>query len=405
MAKQKLLSFKSIFSRSQLGFLLISFAVFGVALASISFLTFNAYATQNLKLVGETLSDRVQPALVFQDQEYLQQSINTYVDNYPIRYIEIHTDTEVIESKREIQSYSIVQDFLEAMIYSDALQVDVNYENKKIASLWLYPSAEQISGYLFKLLLGLFVSLSLLVVIWWYSIQRIYHTMMGALQPLIHLASVVSEQKAYNLRFDKSRIFEFNILIQAFNQLLAEIQAWQNSMQKEHQKLSFQAHHDELTALPNRHVFYQALNDLFADPVQREQSALVLLDNNNFKSINDTYGHQVGDAILREMANRLKSRIRHQDLMVRIGGDEFAIILKSIQKAEYLGGIAENLMACCKEPLVFDGKTIAFDFSIGIAFSANAATTQELIRQADQAMYQAKAIDSHWVIFHAGEEN
>lgn len=223
--------------------------------------------------------------------------------------------------------------------------------------------------------------------------------MMRTMQPLIQISQLIKEQKAYNLRFQTSKIYEFNILIQVFNQLLSEIQSWQSDMQQENAKLSYQAHHDELTSLPNRHVFYNALNVMFNDPVARQQSALIFLDNNKFKDINDTFGHQAGDAILKETANRLKSRIRQQDLIVRIGGDEFAIILRSIAKFESLATIAENLTLCCREPLIYNDQPIHFSFSIGVAFSAFADSPEELIKQADQAMYQAKTLESHWSIF------
>ena len=86
--------------------------------------------------------------------------------------------------------------------------------------------------------------------------------------------------------------------------------------------------------------------NLFDDVKHRENLALLFIDNNNFKAINDKYGHLVGDAVLKEMAQRLHDHIRQDDFVARLAGDEFAIILRSVSKVEHLISIAENLLKC-----------------------------------------------------------
>lgn len=183
-----------------------------------------------------------------------------------------------------------------------------------------------------------------------------------------------------------------------FNQLLHEIQTWHTHLQDENHQLSFEAKHDHLTALPNRSYFYSQLLHLFEQPSLRSNSALIFIDNNQFKRINDQYGHPAGDAVLIEMAQRLKSRIRQHDFIARLGGDEFAILLESVHQRDHLITIAEHLLESCKKPLSFNEHQIYFSFSIGIAFSQFASTPEELITQADQAMYKAKHLHHHWCI-------
>ncbi|SPL71755.1 putative diguanylate cyclase YdaM [Acinetobacter stercoris] len=109
----------------------------------------------------------------------------------------------------------------------------------------------------------------------------------------------------------------------------------------------------------------------------------------------------VGDEVLKEMANRLNSRTRKDDFVARLGGDEFAIILNSITKVDQLIVFAENLIKCCETPLYYQDLSIQFSFSLGIALSDNASSPEDLISQANQAMYKAKTLQHHWYIYHS----
>jgi len=103
--------------------------------------------------------------------------------------------------------------------------------------------------------------------------------------------------------------------------------------------------------------------------------------------------------VLREMAQRLKLSVRQEDFIARLGGDEFAIILHAIHHADHLKAIAEGLLASSVEPLNFNGEIIHFGFSLGIAFSQFAENPEDLVMQADQAMYKAKNLNPHWFLY------
>lgn len=397
------IALKSIFKKSQLGILLLGVGVLFVLLSVVTIWSFNTYLSRNVNLLGKTLSELIQPAIVFNDEQYIQKNLESYLSSYSIRRIEVLNENNqlLIAQDSKVGQYSSTQRLLERYLLNKPKYFDVYFEeqDKNIGTIVLYPSAEQMAIYLVQLVMILLFCLFLMMLAWVLSVQYVYRKMMSTIKPLTHTAELVRDQKAYNLRFNESQIYEFNILIQVFNQLLSEIQKWHIRLLQENEQLSYQAHHDELTGLPNRHIFYRTLNEIFADATEREQSVLMFIDNNNFKQINDQYGHQAGDAVLKEMAIRLKSRIRQQDLMVRIGGDEFAIILRSVKKVDYLPNIAENLLSCCHEPLNFEQQTIYFSFSVGMAFSSYAYSVEQWIEHADYAMYQAKALDSHWSVF------
>lgn len=158
-------------------------------------------------------------------------------------------------------------------------------------------------------------------------------------------------------------------------------------------ELRFLAHHDPLTGLTNRSLFNDRLDSaLHAAHRHQTELALMFLDLNDFKSINDTYGHAVGDHVLRTIARRLESCIRETDTVARMGGDEFTVLLTDIQSSEAVSMKVEQIAAVLAEPLggEFDGvKTPTC--SIGVAcYPADGEDADTLLSHADGHMYRLK---------------
>ncbi|MEV4510046.1 EAL domain-containing protein [Dactylosporangium sp. NPDC049525] len=155
------------------------------------------------------------------------------------------------------------------------------------------------------------------------------------------------------------------------------------------QRLSHQASHDALTDLANRSLFGERVSEaLAAGPPERLR--VLLIDLNEFKTVNDTLGHAVGDALLVAAADRLRAAVRRGDIVARLGGDEFAILLEQADDAAARTVIA-RIAAAFEEPVDVDGHRLRLAASIGVALGTVAATPQELLRRADVAMYAAKA--------------
>ena len=148
------------------------------------------------------------------------------------------------------------------------------------------------------------------------------------------------------------------------------------------------AHHDTLTALPNRVTFREALEAL----LQRgESAALLYLDLDRFKPVNDTLGHPVGDLVLQEVAERIQSQLRKQDLVARLGGDEFAVLVPGGNAAQDGAGLAERLIRAIDRPINVAGTQVSVGISIGIALAPRHGTDADLLlRNADLALYSAK---------------
>ena len=155
------------------------------------------------------------------------------------------------------------------------------------------------------------------------------------------------------------------------------------------EQLRRQALYDPLTGLANRVHFTERLNHAVATRKRSgRQTALLFVDLNNFKSINDRFGHHAGDAALQALAEQLESVIRTGDTAARLGGDEFGVILQSVHDPAEASGVAQRLHRALAEPLEVEGRQIKVDASIGIALGDD---PQDLVKEADAAMYRAKS--------------
>jgi diguanylate cyclase (GGDEF)-like protein len=151
------------------------------------------------------------------------------------------------------------------------------------------------------------------------------------------------------------------------------------------------ARHDPLTGLPNRRFFEEKLAEHLPGASAQRPLAVLLLDLDGFKLINDTHGHAAGDRVLCEFAEHVAAIVRPAGFLARLGGDEFAILVPHVQSPDDAAGLARRICANAAEPLIVDLVTIAFGVSIGIALAPNDGDkTDDLLRRADRALYRAK---------------
>lgn len=158
------------------------------------------------------------------------------------------------------------------------------------------------------------------------------------------------------------------------------------------EELSHQANHDSLTKLPNRALFQDRLTQTIASAQRNNgQFALLFIDLDQFKKINDSLGHNIGDDVLIHVASRLEKSLREQDSLARLGGDEFTVILKNIKNIQGASKVAKKIIDSMKEPILTNNHSLYVSSSIGISIYPKDATTQaDLIKYADTAMYKAK---------------
>jgi diguanylate cyclase (GGDEF)-like protein/PAS domain S-box-containing protein len=173
------------------------------------------------------------------------------------------------------------------------------------------------------------------------------------------------------------------------------------------EQLMHQANHDSLTGLPNRSLLNDRLNNALAyEDRHRELLAVMLIDLDNFKVINDTMGHSSGDLLLLEAANRLRHCVRQYDTVARLGGDEFVLLLRDVEHIEILAKISEKILALFKEPFFIGRHEVFVTASIGIAtYPADGVTADSLLKNADTAMYHVKESGRNGYQFFTEEMN
>ncbi|MDQ3660148.1 MAG: EAL domain-containing protein, partial [Actinomycetota bacterium] len=161
--------------------------------------------------------------------------------------------------------------------------------------------------------------------------------------------------------------------------------------------------HDELTGLPNRVLFRdRALQALGQARRSSSGVAMMIMDLDRFKEVNDSLGHHHGDLLLKEVSQRLTSALREVDTVARFGGDEFAVLLTDVAEDAAIHKVVAKILEAVRLPLVLDGFTISIDASIGIAVSPRHGDDFEtLMKRADVAMYQAKALGGGFEIYTA----
>jgi diguanylate cyclase len=182
--------------------------------------------------------------------------------------------------------------------------------------------------------------------------------------------------------------------------LLAEANARLSEREAQHEqdiaKVRHFAYHDELTGLPNRALLLDRLNQALVRATrQQKHLALLLLDLDGFKGINDRLGHAAGDRLLQRVAERLLSSVRGGDTVCRYGGDEFVLLLPEVEDQKHAFKVAQKISARLAKPYRVDDHSIAVTASIGVAvYPVDAVSQDDLIKQADAAMYRAKTVMS-----------
>jgi len=375
----------------------------GVVLTMVSFLTLRTYVEQNLTLVARSIAYSAEAATVFNDSAAATEIVT------------------LIARQEGLLSASIVRRGgapLASYVRDRAAPVDATFARVGTLFFPLQATAPitnqgaecgqvtvQGNGgvyLMFLLKVVAAVAVCMAVIAWWVSrlSLRIESDIVSPLNSLASLTRTARTERALGLRAPPAVVQEIHTLGEDFNALLAEIQAREAELVAKHdslmtanESLSFLAFHDSLTGLPNRASFLQhASRALFASRGRASKVAILFVDSDNFKSVNDRLGHAAGDDVLIETARRIRALLRESDVVARLGGDEFAVLLAPIRGTDDATRIAAEIAAALRVS-VTSAKfgSIESSASIGVAvFPGHGATVEALLLAADAAMYRAK---------------
>ncbi len=279
----------------------------------------------------------------------------------------------------------------------------VQHDGQSVGELHLYASDLQVQRQVVDSIQGfLMVFLVVGAVALWVTVQ-LRKTITRPVLKLNRISQAVMKTGDYSLRVDVNGSDELGQLARDFNRMLEQIEnrdrILESTVQERTSELQglaedfrHRALHDALTGLPNRALLVERFHG-WTDKAREGgvKLGLLLIDLDNFKVINDTLGHEVGDDLLKIIASRLIGVIRKQDFVCRLGGDEFVLVINNLAEIADLEKKAESIMAAFKEPCVMKGQQLDITFSVGgSVYPDHGKELTELKRSADIAMYRAK---------------
>lgn len=216
----------------------------------------------------------------------------------------------------------------------------------------------------------------------------------GPIHVMVRAIEDFSASRAMHARLPIERGDELGLLARSIQDMQWQITHQLTELDRQHSELEHLARHDPLTGLPNRLMFYDRLEYALAAARRTGQGfALLYVDLDLFKEINDRLGHAMGDRLLQATADILRAGVRETDTVARLGGDEFILICQTIGSRENIQCIARKLLDALNQPVPLDGHTLRIRASIGISvYPDHGRTGEALVQSADQAMYRAKAL-------------
>ena len=375
--------------------------LFAVTLAAASLLVSGTlvirnYAQKNLDLLASAVSYTVEPAIVFGDREAVREGMVSVAGTSAVDRVEVVDPAgQLVASWHSPQTgvYAGLTQLTNRLLWSRPSLRPVQHAGQVIGQVRVYGNSEGILRYTLSGAIIALACLGLTVVATRILASRLDQEVIAPLSELAQVSHSVRSERAFHRRLPPSGIAEIDMFGRDFNALLAELEGWHHGLTRENAELSRRATSDALTGLGNRVLFEQTLDQAIAASVKSGISFAVLyLDADNFKQINDAHGHDAGDAALVAVAERLRVALRKGDQAYRLGGDEFAVLLPALHNPHVIDGVRQRIELAMAEPYTLpNGQTARTRLSIGVAiYPDHGLAPHELLRRADTEMYRDK---------------
>ena len=391
-------SLRSVLRRGHLGVALVAVILASASMTLLGVLALKVYADHNLHLIARSINYTVEAAVVFDDQVAATEALDMIASTEAVAEAEVYTaNGELLAHWRRPETglLSKVEMLLADSLLQQPIKVPIEHQGREVGVVVVSGHGANMLRFLLSGLLGVLLCTALSAWSALYLSRRLLGGITGPLQQLAEVAHAARIDRAFDRRVPPAHIAELDSLGNDFNALLDELEPWQSHLQHENQSLAHQASHDSLTNLPNR-AYFAARLALTLRTLNKpgDKVAVLFLDSDRFKDINDTHGHAAGDAVLVAVATRIRAQLRENDVVARLGGDEFAISLTPLHRIEDAQRIADKIIASMLEPIRLpDDSHVVTSLSIGIAvYPEHGATPDTLLCAADSAMYQAKRL-------------
>ena len=374
----------------------VSIALAALLLVLVGLLPLRAYVLQNLDLMARSLAYTVEAALVFDDRTEAGVILSQLVSTEQVAQATVfdaQKTTFVHWERGDTSLRARMGARLGRWMWLPSATAPIRSGHTDVGWVELRSDGQGLLQFLLNGVTALLVCLALAAGAGWLLSRRLLRDIVTPLQQLAQVARAARHDRALDQRVPPARIAELRSLGDDLNALLQELQ--QRYAQLEHQNatLAHRAQHDSLTGLPNRDHFEDRLDAALHEMrASKGAMAVLFLDTDRFKDVNDHYGHAAGDQLLTEVARRIRAELRESDLVARMGGDEFAVLLAPLRGSADALRIADKILHAMGAPMLLDTlHQVTPSVSIGVAvFPEHGSTASELLRAADSAMYQAK---------------
>lgn len=387
-------TFKRALRRISMISVVVTMTLIWLLLSVASVLTLKQYAQKNLELTAATMTHSLEAALVFADDAAATETLAALGQQGQFSAADVRDKNEnVIASWRynAQETDDKLSGYISQWLFPLPVAQPVWHNGEIIGEVRITARDSLISHFLWLSLAVLTGSILLASGIAILLTRHLHNGVVVALQNITDVVHDVRTNRNFSRRVSEERIEEFHRFAQDFNSLLDEMEEWQLRLQARNAQLLRTALHDPLTGLANRAAFRSTINALMNDDAARSSSALLFLDGDNFKFVNDTWGHAAGDRVLIEVAKRLAEFGGNRHQPYRLCGDEFAMVLYGVHSEYEVQRICAALAQEFNRPFdLHNGHLTSMTLSMGYALTWEHASAEKLQELADRNMYLAK---------------
>lgn len=392
---------RRVLRRTQLRVAAIATGVVGGLLMLASAMLLRASAQNHLELVARSLSYTVDAAVVFRDSQAASEILAEVGRSEHLVQAEIRLPGGRVLARYQPPAPETLEDRLAALLPAFEVEQSVRADGQIQATLRVRTQARLLVQAAGWGLLGLLAGAVAILL----AVRRAAREVADRVEaPLLALAAqtrTIREAQDFDRRVPSATVQEIDALARDFNALLAQVQSQRQALmqrhlalQSAHDQLAHQSRLDALTGIANRAWFEHCLAVAMGRPrPPGERMAVLFIDVNDFKRINDEHGHEAGDRVLTALAGRLRGCVRESDLVARLGGDEFVVLIDPLRQREDLTTLERKLTAALAQPAEDLGtpERRLPGVSIGAAvFPDDGSSPEALLREADRQMYRRK---------------
>ncbi|GJI99720.1 diguanylate cyclase [Duganella rhizosphaerae] len=363
------------------------------------------------QLSARLLANSVSPMMVFDDRPAAQVELEAFSRRSDLLLVQVQTPAGAVFAQwqagagaptpRIVPPLAMEQLADAASVTMQELEVwaPIRLKDEVVGVLVLRESLAGLRIAVLTLSAASAALIAVAILIAWRGLLLVQRRALAPLVELSRLAEHIARERDYGKRATVYRRDEVGRLTEHFNDMLKRIEVWQADLhlqleqeQEAGQQFQQLAHKDSLTGLPNRLFFQGELQRYLALSEERgELMALMFIDLDNFKTVNDKHGHDAGDEVLCEVSRRMASVVRSRDVLCRLGGDEFALILPALPDQAAAEQLAQRLIDAVRVTMTIRGQVMPVGATVGLAFAPlDASDATALLNASDEAMYEAK---------------